>query len=109
MMVLNKSFKAVLRIRDVYPGSEFSILGQKGSKRFRIPDPQHCFKANLYFFVAGLAEFGTKVIFPRAAAVGGEGEGLAPGAYVRVRITGASSEVLKGQAVALTSLASEDS
>jgi hypothetical protein len=30
--------KAVLRIRDVYPGSEFSFP-DPGSKRFRIPDP----------------------------------------------------------------------
>jgi hypothetical protein len=143
MMVLIKSSKAVLRIRDVFRGSEFFHPGSR-VKKIPDPDPHQKFKyfnpkkSGLFnpdpvflpipepgsatllqgqpvFFVAGLAEFGTKVIFPRAS-IGTGGEGLAPGAYelapgayVRVRITGASSEVLKGDAVALISLASADS
>ena len=74
------------------------------------------FKFFYEFFslVAGVADFGTKVIFPRIALLPldkSESNSataitrtLSPGDYVSVTVTAASTETLKGMATALTSL-----
>jgi hypothetical protein len=58
-----------------------------------------------------VADFGTKVIFPRTALSLPQADApmprsivVSPGDYVRVRITAANSETLKGAATAFTRL-----